>query len=414
MRTVSLLLVVLMNLSACAGPGSAGTVTILASWSGSEEASFRKVLAAFEAEENIKVNYVGTRALGQVLQSEVQKGTPPDIAVMPSPSELATFARRGYLKRLDDVVGQQDGEYSQQWLQFEKVAQQDRYGVAVKADLKSMIWFSPQHQPQSKPQTGDELTAPGAQWCMGMGATPDSGWPGTDWIEDILLHQSGPEVYQQWAAGKLKWTSEPVRRAWTTWGKLKVPANKQSVLLTDFGDAGQPLFTGPGCKLDHAASFTMGSYQGYDGKPVPGKDKGFDFFPFPTFGDVPRAWEVSADLAGMFNDTPQARKLIKFLASPRAQSIWPEAGGAFSVNRKVDRTVYRDDVSRRIADTLTSKEILCFDASDLMPATIRTTFYRAVLEYLNNPSQLDELLRKLEMVRANIKPGDWLDFPCGT
>ena len=29
----------------------------------------------------------------------------------------------------------------------------------------------------------------------------DSGWPGTDWIEDFVIRQSGPEVYDSWVAG---------------------------------------------------------------------------------------------------------------------------------------------------------------------------------------------------------------------
>jgi alpha-glucoside transport system substrate-binding protein len=407
---------------ACASAGSAGTVTILASWSGAEEQSFRKVLADFEAKENIEVDYIGTRALGQVLQSEVQKGTPPDIAVMPSPGELATYARKGYLHELDEIVRQPADEYGSQWLELEKAATRNRYAVAVKADLKSVVWYNPARLAGPKPQTGAELVAltanavagGGTPWCMGMGATPDSGWPGTDWIEDILLHQSGPEVYRQWASGTLPWTSAPVRAAWTTWGQLAGPdavrGGPNSALLTDFADSGRPLFAQPpGCLLHHQATFVMGTYQGFGA----GVGRDFDYFPFPTFGDTPRAWEVSADLAAMFNDTPEARKLIDYLASERAQRIWPSDGTAFSVNRKVDRGVYADDVSRRIAETLTSDETLCFDASDLMPAAMRTVFYRAVLEYLNDPAQLDALLGKLDAVRGGVNAEEWLDFPCG-
>jgi alpha-glucoside transport system substrate-binding protein len=183
-----------------------------------------------------------------------------------------------------------------------------------------------------------------------------------------------------------------------------------SALLTDFADAGRPLFAQPeGCLLDHQATFITGVYKGY-GAEV-GRD--FDFFPFPTFGAAPRAWEVSADLAAMFNDTPQARKLIDYLASERAQRIWPREGTAFSVHRKVGRDVYADEVSRRIADTLTSDETLCFDASDLMPAAMRSTFYRAVLEYLDDPGGLEVLLGKLEAVRGGVNAEEWLNFPCG-
>lgn len=405
------LILVLAGLPACASSGSAGTVQVLASWTGGEEKSFRAVLDAFEAEENIRVEYVGTRAVGQVLQSDVQQGSPPDIAVLPSPGELASYARDGYLVPLDDIVEERGDEYSGQWLQLEKAATRHRFAVAVKADLKSMIWYNPRVMTGPKPTTGEELLALGAeQWCLGMGAPPDSGWPGTDWIEDVLLHQAGPKAYRDWASGKLEWTSDAVRQAWTTWRQL-LPSNRaKSALLTDFGDAGRPMFAQPpGCRLDHQASFIMGTYRG-DGHEA-GRD--FDFFPFPAFGSQPPAWVVSADLAAMFNDTPQARKLISFLASERAQRIWPQNGGAFSVNRKVGQSVYGDAVSKKVADALTTASTLCFDASDMMPTTVRAAFYRAVLEYLDDPNRLEALLGKLETVRRNAPNDEWLDFPCG-
>jgi alpha-glucoside transport system substrate-binding protein len=411
MRTLVLALVVVLGLQGCAATQQAGgTVTVLALWSGAEQESFEKVLAAFEAEENIDVQYVGTRAIGQVLQSEVQQGTPPDIAILSTPGEFASFVQKGYIQPLDDVTGRQPDEYSRQWSELESAGTEHRYAVTVKADLKSTIWYNRARPLTRQPRTFEELKQLGVSWCMGMSATPDSGWPGSDWIEDILLHQSGPDAYATWASGKGKWTDEPVVRAWTTWGELLGQRNTRSALLTEFADAGQPMFTRSGCQLDHQPSFIVGTYE--SGGRVAGQD--FDFFPFPQSAAAgQQAGLVSADLAGMFNRTPQAEKLMRFLASARAQSIWPQQGSAFSVNRKVDRSVYKDGVRRRIADRLTSDERLCFDASDLMPPNVRTTFYRAVLEYINDRSQLDRLLRTLDSAQEAADAQTWPSLPCG-
>lgn len=420
-------LVLLSALPACTAAGTAGSVQIMASWTGQEELRFLEVLAEFEKDENIDVEYVGTRALSQVLQSEVRQGTPPDIAVLPSPGELAAYARDRHLVPLDDIVASGEDEYSDQWRELEKVSVDDggarRFAVTVKADLKSAIWFNPGALPGQKPRTGEELLAltrdvvAGGRtpWCMGLGATPDSGWPGTDWIEDILLHQAGPAVYRQWAASKLPWTSPEVRRAWTTWSELAggdaVRGGAKSVLLTDFTDAGRTMFDAqPGCLLDHQASFITGVYRGYESSPKAGED--FDFFPFPSFAGTPPASVVSADLAAVFTDTPQARKLISYLASEKAQRIWPRNGGAFSTNRKAGPSEHRDEVGKKIATVLTSDESLCFDASDLMPPKMRTAFYRAVLEHVSDPSTLDALLAKLEIVRSGVPEEERVEFPC--
>jgi alpha-glucoside transport system substrate-binding protein len=263
----------------------------------------------------------------------------------------------------------------------------------------------------------------GTPWCLGLEAPPTSGWPGTDWIEDILLHQSGTAVYDQWASGKRSWTSPAVHSAWAEWGSIlnkarSVQGGRRSAMLTNFADAGRGMFSTPQrCAMEHEGSFVMGDYQGYPQHPRAGKD--FDFFPFPDISaSGSSAAEVSADLAGMFTDTSQAKALMRFLAGTRAQRIWPgiPGYGAFSPNKNVQGDkVYSDPVSRRIAQTLTKASPLCFDAADMMPAAMSSAFNRAVLEYVDDPSgsELDMLLDKLDGVQKSLKQSDWLGRSCG-
>ncbi|MFE3187099.1 hypothetical protein ACFXKR_40610, partial [Streptomyces violascens] len=60
-----------------------------------------------------------------------------------------------------------------------------------------------------------EGPAPLASWCIGMGDDGASGWPGSDWIEDLILQTAGPVLYERWATGALKWTDAPVVNAWS-------------------------------------------------------------------------------------------------------------------------------------------------------------------------------------------------------
>ncbi|MFI7123713.1 ABC transporter substrate-binding protein [Amycolatopsis sp. NPDC049868] len=425
------LMAVLTALSLLAGGCSASAedepVVVLASWTGGEETAFRQVLDAFKADTGIDYLYEGTRAVDQVLASDVQRGTPPDVAVLPNAGVLAKYRKSGDLLPLgEDLSAAVTRSFSPQWVTLQQIGTEKLYAVAVKADLKSLIWYAPARMTGIRPTTFAALreysagltAAGGTPWCVGMGAPPASGWPGTDWIEDILLHSAGPEKYWQWASGGLPWTSPEVKQAWLDWGSVLEPTairgGTAAALLTDFGDAGKPMFADPpGCALEHQASFIMSRYQNVkrpDGTfPKPGTD--FDFLSFPG-RDVS---EVAADLAGMFQDTPQARKLMEFLASEKAQRIWPSIprANAFSANRKLGLDVYPDQVSRRVADTITSASALCFDASDLMPATMTGAFHRAVLEYLSNRDRLDILLKQLDDVRKNIQPGEWLEIPCG-
>jgi alpha-glucoside transport system substrate-binding protein len=426
-RALALLATVVtgLSLAACATSGDASGVTVLASWTGAEAAVFRQVLDRFTEMTGIHVDYQGTRAVSQVLRSDVDHGRPPDIAVLPSLGELAGYVRRDEVRALGNLAGDSRGP---QWTKLESIGDR-RYAVALKVDLKGLIWYDPRRLPDLPTrgaQSIDQLVRYSrgligpdrSPWCLGMGSTPTSGWPGTDWVEDILLHQAGPDFYRDWAAGTKPWTSAEVRRAWTTWGDLvagagMVRGGPRAAVLTDFGDAARPMFGNPPtCLMYHQASFMTGVYQGYD--PAPRLGGGVDFVPFPGSTGTP-AWEVSADLAALFHDSPQARRLIGFLASDEAQVIWPRAsnGTAFSANAKVPQEVYGNSVSRRVAQILTGPQPLCLDASDLMPSAMTTAFYRAVLEFLSDPGRLDVLLGQLDQVRAAVPAKDWVSVPCG-
>ena len=59
------------------------------------------------------------------------------------------------------------------------------------------------------PQTWDELLAladqivadGGIPWCIGIESGGATGWPATDWVEDVMLRTAGAEKYDQWVAG---------------------------------------------------------------------------------------------------------------------------------------------------------------------------------------------------------------------
>src|SRR5262249_44675558 len=143
----------------------------------------------------------------------------------------------------------------------------------------------------------------------------------------------------------------------------------------------------PGCYLQHVPSFITLSYQG-----TPGAE--YDFFPFPMYG-LPgethgeRTWEVSADLLAMFNDTPDAKLLVKYLADEVAQQTWPSlaGGGAISASLQVPLGIYSTEGAQAIAGMVAGRATLCFNASDEMPDTLQSAFYQEVMDYLQDPSQ---------------------------
>lgn len=181
-------------------------------------------------------------------------------------------------------------------------------------------------------------------WCVGLEAGAASGWPATDWIEDFVLRQSGPEVYDAWTEGEHAWTSPEIRAAFEAYGEVVAPertfGGRDYVVNTNFGAAANPMFDDdPGCVFHHQASFITEFFENEGGA----GDGDYDFFRMPDINpQYSGAMTGAGDLFGMFNDTPEARALMEYLVTAEAQSIWVGIGGAISGNTTAGQLPGRD------------------------------------------------------------------------
>ncbi len=398
-----------------------GSVKVLAVWGGDERESFLAMVKPFEEQTGIRVEYEGTRDLNAVLTTRVQAGNPPDMAGLPGPGQMAGFARRGRLVPLDRVLDLRvlGGQYARSWLDLGNVDGK-LYGIFVKAALKGLIWYNPQAFRQAGavvPKTWNELTALADRlaqsgktpWCIGLESGAASGWPATDWIEDILLRSAGPQIYDRWVRHEIPWTHPAVKKAWQMFGAIAtnpkyVLGGQQGVLSTNFGESPYPMFVDPPrCYLHHQATFIQGFIQ----KQFPNLQavKDFNVFAMPAVDPAfAGAAIVAGDLFGMFRDTPQARALMQWLVTPEAQAIWVRRGGALSPNRKMNPESYPDALSRNTGHLMTSAGIVRFDGSDLMPEAVNNAFWKATLDYVQNPTALDGILQRLDRIATDAYP----------
>jgi alpha-glucoside transport system substrate-binding protein len=392
---------------ACSGGGGSTAdkeVTVVGSWGGSEQDSFLAMVKPWEERTGNTVKYTGSRGLGAYLTTAVASGTLPDLAGLPGPGEMAQFATGGSLKPLDDVLdlatykadtvpalvelGTVDG----------KIA-----GVFIKSSVKGFIWYKTANYTGETPANWDAVmaTSPGsanALWCVGLESGADSGWPGTDWVEDFLIRQAGPEVYDSWVAGKTKWTDPAVKAAFEAFGDVleKSFGGAATINSTNFGAAGNELFTDPpGCLFHHQASFMSDFFKSQGGA----ADGDYDFFVMPEINsEYAGALTGGGDLFGLFSDKAAAKDLLKYLVTAEAQQIWADRGGFVSANTKV--TKYPDAVGQKSADAIKDATVFRFDGGDLMPATMKAAFFTAMVEYAENPGSLDSILAGLDEVQA--------------
>ncbi len=405
-----------------AGGKIGGSVSIVAVWSGgtdpkSEEFAFKSVLKPFTDATGVTINYTSTRDINAVLTTGVASGNLPDVAGLPGPGKVVELAKQGVLKALEDTIDvpayvadtpgasalQVDGK---------------QYAEFFKGSIKGLIWYNPKVYTGGVPTSWDDLNAKATaalaslpntkEWCIGLKSGPGSdGWPGTDWIEDIILRQSGASVYDSWVAVKTKWTSPEIKGAWQEYGKAvsNTYGDPTSINGTNFGDTGNQLFkTPPGCLFHHQASFITSFFE--KGTAGLKAGTGYDFFPMPDINPA-NAGSVTGggDLLGMFNDTPQAKALMKYLITPEAQAIWPKLGGAISGSKSVSPDVYPDDISKKSAAALSSAKVFRFDASDAMPVAMSDAFLKGILDFTKDQSKLAAILTTLDTVQTSAYSG---------
>ena len=235
-RSLILSLLAVLTAVACgtSSTPSAGSVKVMAQWSGAEQESFMAVMKPFTDKTGIKIEYEASRDQDALLTTRVAAGNPPDLAAAPSPTLLTQFAKQGKVIALNNIVNMTDlqAQNSKTWLDLGMPLNDGKlYQIYSWVSLKGLVWYNPknfQAKSYNVPKTWDDLislqgtiksggTTP---WCIGLESGAASGWPGSDWVKEIVLSQAGPTVYDNWWQGKQKWTSPEIKLAWQTWGKV--------------------------------------------------------------------------------------------------------------------------------------------------------------------------------------------------
>ncbi|TFH21413.1 MAG: carbohydrate ABC transporter substrate-binding protein [Acidimicrobiales bacterium] len=359
----------------------------------SEAGSIQEVLSAWGEANGVEVTYTGDADWEANINTQVQGGNPPDISFFPQPGKLADFARAGNVAALtDEVAAAVDANSGEAWIPFGNV-DGVQYGVPTKADLKSLVWYQPsafEAAGYEVPTTFDEFTALVDQMtadggpkalCVGIESGQATGWTFTDWVEDMVLRQHGPDVYDQWVNHDIPFNDPQIVESMQTvldlWKDENVYASGGNIAATAFQDNGQPLVDGK-CFMHRQASFYSAFFP--EGTAyADGSDGAVDVFYFPDInGDKPVLG--AGTLAAGFNDDPATMALLEYLstadyaaARQTAQAALKGGGGALSgflsPAKNQDLSVYQP-LEQSFLDILATAAIVRFDASDLMPADV--------------------------------------------
>jgi ABC-type glycerol-3-phosphate transport system substrate-binding protein len=384
----------------------AGEIEVLSLWGGSEKDAFIKVTSAFTKKTGIKVNYTTARDFVPVIRTRLAAGNPPDVAIIPRPGVLSDLAKQGAVKELGKLGLSRSyltARYGPAWIQLGTVGGKI-YGVAAKANSKSVVWYRPDQFKKFKlhpAKTWAQLLAL-TKTLKAKGQTPwasgaKDSWTLTDWFENVYVRTAGPAKYNSLFTGKLKFTDGSVKTA--IHNMLQILNNKylaggvQGALGTGFVDGiGRVFGTSAKAQLYMEGGFVGGiATQQVNTKLKPGKT--IDSFPFPTISpkyDSPLVG--GGDLAAAFKDSPDVRSFLKYISSPEAGTIWVSTGAIVSPNKQVKASAYPNVLVRKEAAQVAGAKVFRFDGSDLLPGSLADEWGAALQNAMQKPGSLNSIL----------------------
>ncbi len=384
------------------------TITVLGPWLGPDKILVESVIAYFEAATGADVQYSGSDSFEQQIVIDAEAGSPPDVAVFPQPGLAADLAKKGHLRPLaGDTAAWLAENYAagQSWADLGTYPGKDGtpalYAFPFKADVKSLVWYVPENFADAGyevPQTMEELKALTEQiaadgstpWCIGLGSGGATGWPATDWVEDMMLRINTPADYDAWVKNDLKFDDPKVLAAidefgWFARNDKFVAGGAGAVASTDFRDSPKGLFTSPPqCYMHRQASFIPSFFP--EGTVV-GQDADFFYFPSYAGKDLGQPVLGAGTMFAVLSDNPAAQEFINFLKTPIAHEVWMAQSGFLTPYKGVNTDAYGDPTLRKMGDILLDATSFRFDGSDLMPGAIGAgVFWTGMVDYAGGKS----------------------------
>ena len=384
------------------------TLTIFGPWRGEDQVLVESMLAYYIAATGVTVKYSSSENYEQQIVIDTEAGSPPDIAILPQPGLIADLVKKGFVTPLgDDTTAWLAENYAagESWVGLGSYAGPDGatalYALPYKIDVKSLVWYSPENFEDAGyevPQTMEELKAltdqivadGGTPWCIGLGSGGATGWPATDWVEDMMLRTQSPETYDKWTTNELAFNSPEVVAAIDEFGYFArndayVAGGAAAVASTDFRDSPKGLFSSPPqCYMHRQASFIPSFFP--EGTQVP-QDADFFYFPAYASKDLGKPVLGAGTLAFITKDTEASRAFIEWLKTPIAHEVWMAQSGFLTPLKSANAELYGNAALKKMGEILLNSTTFRFDGSDLMPGAVGAgTFWTGMVDYTGGKS----------------------------
>jgi len=406
--------------SACGGGGGGGgggsdnkTVSI---WTSVDQPVIEGLKAALEPKAKaagITVNWTRIDNINQLIMTKIQANDAPDIAMIPQPGVVADIVKRNKAFALDDVVDMNKLKQSMLPGTLDTGTVDGKlYGLLVSANVKSLVFYPKKAWDAAGykvPTTIDELNAltdkiradGGTPWCMGIESAAATGWPATDWFEDLVMRYGGADTYNKWVKHEVKFDSDVVRKSAAEFEKLmftkgNVPGGRGAIASTSFQTAANPMFEAkPGCWLLKQGSFITNFFPTAIKKNLDTEVGVFGFPPATAGGENPVLG--GGDLATLLTKKDSAKQIMKMLGDTDEGNAAAKTGSFVSPHKDFDVKLYPNSIMKSSAEVAGKATTFLFDGSDQMPGAVGAgTFWKDMTAWISGQESLDQALKDID------------------
>jgi alpha-glucoside transport system substrate-binding protein len=379
-----------------------------------QESGFRAEVDAWAQENDVDIEYAQTGNFNQLINTRVQGNDAPDVALFPQPGIMRDLAAEGELADLSDIVPQEDLDALVQGALATGQVDGTQYAVPVSINVKSIVFYPKEafEAEYEAPETFDDLVALTDQiqddgtspWCFGIESEAATGWPATDWVENLMVINNGADAYNQWVNHEIPFNDPQVAEVLDQMDQLllqdgRTNGGRQSIASANFLTAGNPLFDEPpGCFMYRQGNF-VADEGGFPEDVLANLDERVGVFPMPGLTAEERPVLGGGDLAGIFaQDNEAAQELVAFLASSEFGTTgYGETGGWISPNTEFDTSVYPTETLRTIAEIAYESTDFVFDGSDQMPGEVGSgSFWREMTAWISGQTEAEPALDNIE------------------
>ena len=400
------------------GDLSGKTVTVYTSVVAPEDKPHKDSYVLFTECTGAEVKYEGSKEFEAQLVVRVRSGNPPDIAFVPQPGLLKTLVEDTgkVVEAPESVVANIDKWLGDDWKKYVTVDGKV-YGGPLDANVKSFVWYSPsmfEENGWAIPTTWDEMitlsdtiAASGVKpWCAGIESGEATGWPATDWLEDVLLRTAGPDVYDQWVEHGIPFNDPQIETGLDEVGSILKNddyvnggiGDVKSIATTTFQEGGLPILDGK-CALHRQASFMAANWP--DGTEIGETGDIYAFYLPPMSEEFGKPVLGAGNFAVAFDDRPEVAAFQTYLTSDTWANEKGKAtpgGGFVSANSGLDIANVASPIDKLSVEILQDPDaVFRFDGSDLMPGAVGAgSFWKEMTAWLAQDKSTKEVLDSIE------------------